>query len=482
MNRLPNQHRTLDWVAKTLTSAQLALPSSGFSPVWQVEELRQSDRERISDAEAGLVKIVDCYAIRSVQPKAGTEPRHFVGFDRYQAQSLRPNSEFLIPSHSPCSPVVEFRELVVPLCDRPALPLLETKPMTTISKPVPSSDLAVLGKDDRLIAQPPTNFESRLDLMDGLITPNELFFIRSNGPISVTIDPADWRLTVSGLVERALTISLADLQAMPNQTITAFLECSGNSRAHFPVTPAAVEGTNWGDGAIGNAEWTGTSLRNVLEQAGVRRGAVDVVSQGADFDGMQRGLPIATALDPNVMLVWQMNGEDLPAPNGGPVRMIVPGWGAIASTKWLVGLELIDHPFTGFWNTENYVLLNAEGAPIGPVQQMPVKSIIARPIPGSKLSVGVQTLDGFAWSGHGGIARVDVSTDGGTSWSEARIVQEAGPFSWVRFEHEWEAASGDNHLQSRATDTAGNTQPTEAIWNQKGYQMNAISDVPVTVA
>jgi len=341
--------------------------------------------------------------------------------------------------------------------------------------------LEELGKDPRLIPQQTTNYESPLELMDGLLTPNELFYIRSNGPISVNIDPESWRLDVSGLVEQELELSLADLKALPQRMITAFLECSGNSRNRFPARPTAVEGTNWGNGAIGNAEWTGVSLRTVLEQAGVREGAVEIVSQGGDFGGMQRGLPIDAALDPNVLLVWGMNGQELPPVHGGPVRLLVPGWGAIASTKWLVGLEIIDHPFDGFYNADNYVLYDETGAATGPVTRMPVKSVIDSPVSGATISAGPRTIAGYAWSGHGGIAKVEVSTDGGTTWAGAEIVQEAGPLSWIRFEHPWEARSGETRLRSRATDSQGNIQPEEAVWNAKGYQMNAIFEVPVTV-
>lgn len=347
--------------------------------------------------------------------------------------------------------------------------------------PSPAEVLAGLGKDERLIANGTTTFETPLDLVDGLLTPNELFFIRSNGPVSVDIDPAAWRLSVSGLVDQELELSLADLQAMPTRTITAFLECSGNSRGRFGSDPAQVEGTQWGNGAIGNAEWTGVSVSEILNQAGVQEGAIDLVSQGGDFEEMQRGLPLEIALDPDVMLVWQMNGEDLPKPNGGPVRLLVPGWGGIASTKWIVGLEVIDRPFDGTFNVESYVIINEDGTVTAPVTTMPVKSAITSPAPNASVSAGSQTISGFAWSGFAGIATVEVSTDGGTNWAEASIVEEAGPLSWVRFEHTWDAAAGDAVLSSRATDERGLQQPVEASWNAKGYLMNAIFEVPVTV-
>lgn len=342
--------------------------------------------------------------------------------------------------------------------------------------------LASIGKDPRLIQQGSTTFETPMELIDGLFTPNELFFVRSNGPVSIDIDPATWRLSVSGLVDQELELSLADLEGMTVKTMASWLECSGNSRGRFAVGHEAASGTQWGNGAIGNAEWTGVSLAEVLNMAGVQDGVVDVVSQGGDFAEMQRGLPIEIALDPEVMLVWQMNGQPLPNPNGGPVRLLVPGWGGIASTKWIVGLELIDSPFQGHFNVESYVIKDEDGAVLRPVQNMPVKSVITAPAPGSSLTAGAQTVAGYAWSGYGAVAGVEVSVDGGANWAEAPIVLEAGPRSWVRFEYGWDAPAGEAVLMSRAVDVRGLTQPVTVPWNKSGYQMNAIYEVPVSVA
>lgn len=346
--------------------------------------------------------------------------------------------------------------------------------------PTPQEVLTSLGKQSDLIPLGTTNFATPLELVDGLLTPNDLFFIRSNGPVSIDIPVEEWRLTVSGLVDEEMELTLEDLQGMEARTITSFLECSGNSRSRFPDDPEPVEGTQWPNGGIGNAEWTGVSLIDVLEMAGIQEGAVDVVSQGGDFEEMQRGLPIEMAFDPNVMLVWQMNGEDLPAPNGGPVRLLVPGWGGIASTKWLVGLEIIDHPFEGTFNTESYVIINEDGTILRPVREMPVKSVITTPVPDAELTAGEQIISGFAWSGYAGIDHVVVSIDGG-EWQDAPIVEEAGPLSWVRFEYPWTAEAGEHTLRSRATDQIALQQPEAVNWNAKGYQMNAIYDVPVTV-
>jgi DMSO/TMAO reductase YedYZ molybdopterin-dependent catalytic subunit len=269
---------------------------------------------------------------------------------------------------------------------------------------------------------------------------------------------------------------------MPARTITAFLECSGNSRSRFPDDPAQVEGTQWTNGAIGNAEWTGVSLSEVLNAAGVQEGAVDVVSQGGDFAEMQRGLPLAVAMDPDVMLVWQMNGQDLPKPNGGPVRLLVPTWSGIASTKWVVGIDVLDHVFAGHYNSESYVYIDEDGKILAPVREVWPKSVIALPAPDSSLTAGAQQISGFAWSGYAAIATVEVSTDGGATWSEAEIVEEAGPLSWVRFVADWDAAPGEAVLSSRTTDERGLTQPITDDWNAKGYLMNAIHKVPVIVA
>jgi len=196
---------------------------------------------------------------------------------------------------------------------------------------------------------------------------------------------------------------------------------------------------------------------------------------------MQRGLPISYALGPNTMLVWGMNGEDLPVVRGGPVRLFVPGWGGIASTKWLVGIEVIDHVFGGSLNTDSYTIIDAFERRIRPVREMPVKSVIARPTSGAALDAGQQTLSGYAWSGYGGITMVEVSTDSGANWVEGEIVEEAGPLSWVRFEASWDAQPGEVSLYARATDELQMTQPWSVPWNEKGYYYNAIFEVPVTV-
>ena len=319
----------------------------------------------------------------------------------------------------------------------------------------PQAFLERIGKDPRLIAYSAKEFGTPLDLFEGLIVPNELFFIRSYGPILTTIEPDAWRLTVTGLVERDLEITLDDLKQLPQRTMTAFLECSGNSRSGFEPD---TEGTKWSDSAIGNAEWLGVSLSSVLNLAGVKAGAVDVVHKEPTSKTCSEGFR-RVAMSADVMLVWQMNGADLPRPNGGPVRLLVPGWGGIASTKWIVGLDVIDHAFAGHYNRELYTLITEDDERVRPVREMPVKSVIVSSRPDETISHGEQTMYGYAWSGYGAIKKVEVSTDGGNHWQEATITHDGGRRSWVRFEHRWAASAGG---QSFAHEL-----PTSAVFSSR---------------
>lgn len=343
----------------------------------------------------------------------------------------------------------------------------------------PGADLrTALDLDERLIQYNPQNYGTPLDALDGeFLVPNDLFFVRNHAPVPA-IDPAEWRLSVSGLVETPLELSLDDLQSMDVRTFTSFLECSGNSRSSFEPN---ASGTQWGNTAVGNAEWTGVQLAAILERAGVQDGAVTVVSQGADFAEMNHGLPIGAALSPDTMVVWEMNGEPLPPVHGGPARLLVPGWGGIASVKWLISIDVIDDVFDGQYNTESYVIIDEFETPIRRVREMPVKSVIATPVAGAELDAGEQTIVGYAWSGYAAITMVEVSTDGGTNWSEANIVEEAGRLSWVKFEATWDAQPGETSLYARATDGLATRQPYSVPWNAKGYQYNAIFEVPVNV-
>ncbi len=336
--------------------------------------------------------------------------------------------------------------------------------------------MSIPGKDARLAPYGTTNLGMDPSLTDAFYVPNELFFVRSNGAIP-EIDPETWNLTVDGEVETPLTLTLSDLHAMPQTELPAFLECTGNGRSRFePV----AEGTTWRNDAAGNAVWGGVRLRDVLDAARARDSGIEVVSQGGDLDTMQRGLPISVALQPSTLIALRMNGEPLPTAHGAPARLFVPGWAGIASTKWITRLTVIGKPFVGHFQGDLYVVYDADGVPIQPVREMPVKSIIVHPTEDEPMSAK-PIATGFAWSGDGGVEKVETSLDGGASWHRANIVEEAGPFAWVRWEQSLDLAAGAYELCARATDRRGLSQPWKAPWNQKGYFMNEIQRVTFSV-
>lgn len=339
--------------------------------------------------------------------------------------------------------------------------------------------LRALGKNERLVPYGGGNFGMPLSLLEPAsdrIVSNDRFFMRSNGPVPL-ISHEEWRLTISGKVDRPLALTYDELTSLPAKEHEAFLECAGNGRTRFDPLPP---GTPWMNDAVGNAVWIGVALGSLLDMAGIQRDAVDVVSQGGDFPEMRRGLPISVAMHPDTLVVWRMNGEPLPAAHGGPVRLLVPSWAGIASTKWLVALDVIDRPFDGFWNTDNYVFWDASGSALRPIAEMPPKSLISFPDDGISLESGSHAISGWAWSGYGTIQSVKVSLDGGLTWRCAELGAGEG-HGWRRWELLWQATPGVHRIVARATDARRLTQPEAAAWNGKGYQMNAMQQITVQV-
>ena len=334
-----------------------------------------------------------------------------------------------------------------------------------------------------------TNLESRLELLDGLITPNDLFFVRNHAPTpAITADEYRLRVTGDG-IQRSIELGLDDLRALPSQSVIAYLECAGNWRGFYArVTGQAAEGTQWGTGAIGCAAWSGPSLAAVLEAAGLRPEAVAVNLVGLDDGGFSRPMPVDKAMDPDTLLALSMNGEPLPPDHGFPVRGVVPGWAGSNSIKWVGEIQVSTEPIWVRANTSSYVLIGsdwpaeqyapADGAP---VTTLPVKSALALPLPATVPS-GRQRIRGFAYSNDGPIESVEWSADDGASWAPARLIGPRLRYAWMRFEFEWDAAPGAYTLRTRATDAAGNTQPLEGIWNQKGYLLNLALPHPVEVS
>jgi len=298
------------------------------------------------------------------------------------------------------------------------------------------------------------------------VTPNELFYLRSNFPY-----PAPVRdIEIGGAVAKPRLLPVAELRSLPSRTLVATIECAGNGRAY--MSPP-VPGEPWGLGAVSTAEWTGVSLSAILGE--LRPEAVDVLFEAAD--GFARSLPLETATHPDTLLAFEMNGEPLPHEHGGPVRVLVPRWYGMASVKWVARVAGLEVPFGGHFQSERYVIESE------PVREMNVRALITEPAAGSTVAAGRLTVRGYAWTGRGHIVAVDVSADGGASWRKATIVESAPPYAWSRWEVEWLGMpSGRPALVARASDSAGGVQPLEPVWNSLGYCNNGAVPHLITVA
>ncbi len=320
------------------------------------------------------------------------------------------------------------------------------------------------------------------------LTPTGLHYLLVHFDIP-PVDPVTWRLRIAGRVRQPLDLALDDLRARPRRTIPVTLECAGNGRARLHPRPISQP---WLVEEIGTAEWTGTPLGPVLDEAGLADDAVEVVFTGADR-GVQgdveqdyaRSLTIEDAMRPEVLLVYEMNGEPLQPQHGFPLRLIVPGWYGMASVKWLTSIESVSEPFTGYQQATAYRYQRDADDPGEPVTQIRVRALMNPPgIPDFLtrrrfVEPGTVTLRGRAWSGFGPITRVEVGVDG--AWSDAKLDPPRGDFAWRGWSFEWAAVPGDHELNCRATDAAGNTQPLEQFWTEQGMGNNLVQQLAVTV-
>ena len=340
------------------------------------------------------------------------------------------------------------------------------------------------------IRQGRSGLEARLELMPGLITPSELFFVRNNSN-SVDLSVDDWSLTIEGdAVERSLRLSYAEIMELPGRAMVSYLECAGNQRVMFDrLQGRPAPGEQWGRGAISNGEWQGVSLADVLRLAGIADDAQSVLLVGLDRESPERGfrrvLPVERAMHPDTLLAYGLNGKPLPKDHGFPLRAIVPGWVGSSQIKWLGRIEVWSERLWTRNNTTSYVLqgddYGSEGEAAGRViTQQSIKSALALRWP-AEVAPGAQNLRGFAHSPHGEISGVEWSDDGGRSWSKAVVAQPQDEYSWAAFEFEWDASSGEHTVMTRATDIQGNTQPDRVPFNQKGYLFNQPLPHPISV-
>lgn len=344
----------------------------------------------------------------------------------------------------------------------------------------------------------PLNAEARPEsLIASFLTPQAHFYIRSHGPIPDL--PVDHRIAIDGLVNRPGWFSVAELQAaFPVRTVAATMQCAGNRRAHLQGV-AETSGDPWDVGAIGNAEWTGVSLAEVLAAAGIGDGAAFVAATGADevdVDGDKApygaSISLAKACSPDVLLAWAMNGEPLAPEHGAPLRLVVPGYAGVRSPKWLTRIEVRDRPSDAPIQAKDYKLFPADVAKDDAdwdagmtIEEMPLNAAICSPVDGARLDVCRCVIQGYAIASGRAVSRVEISANGGMDWIQAVIDHPPGaPWSWSQWEAVVDLVPGIHVLVVRAVDGAGQMQPEQpnAIWNFAGYLSTAWHRVTVTVA
>jgi DMSO/TMAO reductase YedYZ molybdopterin-dependent catalytic subunit len=342
-------------------------------------------------------------------------------------------------------------------------------------------------------AREPRNLEFPLSELKDPIIPNEQFYVRSHFA-TPAVDVKTWRLKVEGAVERPLELSFEELTKLPSRTAAVTLECAGNGRVF--LTPA-VGGVQWGQGAVGNAEWAGVPLAAVLDRAGLKDKAIEVVLEGADSGQINsdpkspgpihfaRGLSVEKAKSDSVLLAYRMNGEDLPVDHGRPVRAIVGGWYGMASVKWLTRILVTDTPFRGFFQALEYAyFVRRDGLPtLTPITAIQPKAVLARPGANEVVPAGKPfRLFGAAWAGERPVAKVEVSFDGGKSWTGAKLLGDAKPLQWVLWEYSWDRPEkGTASIVARATDDMGNTQPATRDPDRRNYMISHLVPTAVTV-
>jgi len=341
-------------------------------------------------------------------------------------------------------------------------------------------------------SEEPLNLEMPFETLDGFITPTKLFYVRTHFPIP-KIDKNKWRLRIEGEVGKSFEINFDELIKLESRKIPATLECAGNNRSFLEPK---VKGVQWSLGGVGNAEWTGVPLSILLDRAGVKSTAREIILEGADRGkpedpksppgemNFARSIPMKKASD--VLLAYKMNDVDLPAENGFPVRAIVPGWYAVASVKWLQRIIVTDKIFNGYYQTLDYSFWKRRGdnAELVPLSEMQIKAEIARPSQGETVPANSNVrVHGTGWTGDGEIMKVEISSDDGATWNEAKLLGESKPNSWRLWEFNWKtpARAGKATLVARATDSNGRTQPIERDPDRGIYMINHLLPIEVEV-
>jgi len=356
-----------------------------------------------------------------------------------------------------------------------------------------SDSIAIPGEDGLIVRSARFfDLETPVEYFDRWLTPVPHFFVRNHMHEPSELSAESWRLSIGGELDKPLAFTLSDLGKLQSHSVVNTLECAGNGRSlHRPQVP----GIQWGKGAVSTAKFSGPRLRDVLQQAGVKTGGKHVMFRGLDevpgkVPPFIRSIPIEKALDSETLIATQMNDEPLTKHHGFPARAMVPGWVGAASCKWLTEIKVLDSEFVGNFMSPGYRFPNQPVKPGDAVKPedthvvtgLNVKSVIAGPLDGATLKHGKLTVQGAAWAGEADIVKVEVSTDGGSSWNAAALGRERSHYAWRLWSFSWNAKRGDHVIQSRATDSQGRAQPAEAVWNPSGYLYNAIDEVKIHVA
>lgn len=338
----------------------------------------------------------------------------------------------------------------------------------------------------------PPNYEAPLEYFRTAITPNDQFFVRYHLSDIPEVNVASYKIKVDGEgVNNSIELTLDDLKKMPTVEIAAVNQCSGNRRG---LSTPHVPGVEWGYGAMGCARWKGPRLKDVLDKVGVKKECIEIALDGADGPVFNKtpdfikSIPTWRAMDESTIIAYEMNGQPLPHLNGFPARLVVPGWTGTYWMKHLTHIEARTKPQGGFWMKPAYRLpvgkfpirdrfISQEDEASTPITEMVVNSLITSHRDGAKVKAGRLTIAGMAWDGGYGIRTVEVSTDGGKTWSAAKLGEDLGKFAFRPWSFELNAKAGKNTIMVNAINVIGQTQTSQLLFNGAGYHNNVMQSI-----
>jgi DMSO/TMAO reductase YedYZ molybdopterin-dependent catalytic subunit len=345
------------------------------------------------------------------------------------------------------------------------------------------------------LADRPPNYEAPLEYLRTPITPNDQFFVRYHLADIPNVDAKTYKIAVGGDgANGTAELTLDDLKKLPSVEVVAVNQCSGNRRG---LSKPHVAGVEWGYGAMGCARWKGAKLKDVLDKAGLKKDAIEIFFAGADGPAINttpdfvKSIPVWKAIDDTTIVAYEMNGQPLPHWNGFPARIVVPGWTGTYWMKHVTTINALTKPLVDFWMNPAYRIpvgkfpvrdrfLSQENASTTPITEMVVNSLITSHRDGDKVKMGKVTVSGQAWDGGYGIRSVDVSTDGGKTWSSAKLGEDLGRFAFRPWSFDLSAKRGKNTLMVNATNKLGQTQVPELIFNGAGYHNNVMQNISLT--